>query len=169
MGYPDYEKYGRENGGYPAAPAKAGPFDVHLNDERSTADLMDKNGVLTFEGESVIAKGLRTLVVAAHRQAEASGWNENRNSVLEELMLIVTEAAEAAEEVRDGCPGIHGVYYDTETQKPEGIGSELGDVLIRVAHLATNPQFGQIDIVEGTLAKLLFNPTRARRHGGRLA
>ena len=131
--------------------------------------LMDENGVLTDQGEAVIRAGLNTLTIAAHRQAEASGWNEGRNSVMEELMLVTTEVAEAAEEVRDGCPGDAGLYFDVETQKPEGIAAEIGDVFIRCAHLASNPQFGPIDVVEGTLAKLIFNPTRPRRHGGRLA
>ncbi|WGH20804.1 MazG-like nucleotide pyrophosphohydrolase [Gordonia phage Commandaria] len=132
-------------------------------------ELMDANGVLTQLGEESIERGLRTLCLAAHLQAEAAGWNENRNSVIEELALVTTEVAEAIEEARDGCPGIYGLYYDTETQKPEGIASEIGDVLIRSAHLASNNQFGAIDVVEGTLAKLRYNPTRARRHGGRLA
>ena len=130
---------------------------------------LDANGVLTDQGEVLIGTGLALLIAAADRQAGAAGWNNNRNSVLEELMLVVTEVAEAAEEVRDGCPGVDGLYYDTDTQKPEGIAAELGDVLIRVAHLVTNGQFGDIDLVEGTLAKLRFNPTRSHRHGGRLA
>lgn len=130
---------------------------------------LDENGVLTDQGEILIGTGIALLIAAADRQAGAAGWNTNRNTVLEELALVVTEAAEAMEEVRDGCPGVDGLYFDAETQKPEGIAAELGDVLIRVAHLTTNGQFGSIDLVEGTLAKLRFNPTRSHRHGGRLA
>ena len=131
--------------------------------------LMDENGVLTTLGEEVIGAGLQTLVLAAHRQAEAAGWNKDRNSVIEELALITTEVAEGIEEARDGNPGVRGLYYDVDTQKPEGLASEIGDVLIRSAHLSTNTKLGEIDVVEGTLAKLRFNPTRAYRHGGRLA
>lgn len=131
--------------------------------------LMDDDGVLTELGERVIEAGLKTLCLAAHRQAEKAGWNKNRNSVIEELALITTEVAEGIEEARDGNPGNRGLYYDSETQKPEGLASEVGDVFIRSAHLATNTQLGEIDVVEGTLAKLRFNPTRAYRHGGRLA
>ena len=130
---------------------------------------MSEEGVLTDQGEVLIGTGIALLIAAADRQAANAGWNDNRNTVLEELMLVVTEVAEGAEEVRDGCPGVDGLYYDSETQKPEGIAAELGDVLIRVAHLVTNGQFGDIDLVEGTLAKLRFNPTRSHRHGGRLA
>lgn len=130
---------------------------------------MSEEGVLTDQGEVLIGTGIALLIAAADRQAANAGWNDNRNTVLEELMLVVTEVAEGAEEVRDGCPGVDGLYYDSETQKPEGIAAELGDVLIRTAHLVTNGQFGDIDLVEGTLAKLRFNPTRSHRHGGRLA
>lgn len=144
-------------------------LDIELVGDHDMSDLMDDNGVLTNAGVEVIENGLRALVYAAHRQAEAAGWNENRNTVLEELALITSEAAEGMEEARDGCPGVDGLYYDNETQKPEGIASELGDVIIRAAHMSTNPQFGKIDVVEGTLAKLLYNPTRAHRHGGRLS
>ncbi|AXQ61339.1 MazG-like nucleotide pyrophosphohydrolase [Gordonia phage Marietta] len=131
--------------------------------------LMDDGGVLTPAGERLIEMGLKALVLCAHLQAEKAGWNENRNTVIEELALVTTEVAEAIEEARDGCPGVYGLYYDTETQKPEGIASEIGDVIIRSAHLSTNPQHGSIDVVEGTLAKLRYNPTRGHRHGGRLA
>lgn len=147
-------------------------FDINRIGVALPADpssLMDENGVLSNLGEQVIEAGLKTLVLAAHRQAETAGWNKDRNTVIEELALITTEVAEGIEEARDGNPGNRGLYYDSETQKPEGLASEIGDVFIRSAHLSTNSQLGDIDIVEGTLAKLRFNPTRAYRHGGRLA
>ena len=140
--------------------------------EVTPENLMDENGVLTSLGEEVIALGLNTLRYAAHRQAEKSGWNTNRNTPIEELALVVTEVAEAIDELRDGNPGVQGLYFDAESGKPEGLSSEIGDVFIRLGHFASHPEIeasGGVDIVEGTLAKLRFNPTRAYRHGGRLA
>lgn len=135
-------------------------------------DLMNDDGVLNELGEALISVGLNTLRHAAHRQAEKSGWNTNRNTPIEELALVVTEVAEAIDELRDGNPGVQGLYFDAESGKPEGLSSEIGDVFIRLGHFASHPEIeasGGVDIVEGTLAKLRFNPTRAYRHGGRLA
>lgn len=140
--------------------------------EVTPENLMDENGVLTSLGEEVIALGLNTLRYAAHRQAEKSGWNTNRNTPIEELALVVTEVAEAIDELRDGNPGVQGLYLDTESGKPEGLSSEIGDVFIRLGHFASHPdlqKMGGVDIVAGTLSKLDYNPRRPYRHGGRLA
>lgn len=140
--------------------------------EVTPENLMDENGVLTSLGEEVIALGLNTLRYAAHRQAEKSGWNTNRNTPIEELALVVTEVAEAIDELRDGNPGVQGLYLYTESGKPEGLSSEIGDVFIRLGHFASHPdlqKMGGVDIVAGTLSKLDYNPRRPYRHGGRLA
>lgn len=82
-------------------------------------------------------------------------------SHLARLMLICSEAAEAAEHIRDGRGGCERWYGDDG--KPEGIPSELADIIIRVLDLVYVLQiedFGRV-VVE----KLDHSATRGYRHG----
>lgn len=100
-----------------------------------------------------------------------------------ELGLIGTEVAEAIEEVRHGhempelyftggrdmagltirpsdqVADFHGVL-----RKPEGVPSELADVLIRVFDIA---DAYSIDLADALIAKLNHNATRGLHHGGK--
>jgi NTP pyrophosphatase (non-canonical NTP hydrolase) len=59
---------------------------------------------------------------------EKGGWDEDR-SVEEMAMLIITEIADVIEAYRD--TGNFNKYY-REDGKPEGVGPELADIVIRV-------------------------------------
>lgn len=121
--------------------------------------------------------------------ADESGWSERfyglreagdeeglRDHVLAKLALVDSEVAEAVEEIRDGRP--YGeTYYNEQLvtengtpvgalRKPEGVPSELADVIIRVLHLCW---MLEIDIKEILEEKLAFNRTRGVRHGGKMA
>lgn len=78
------------------------------------------------------------------------------------LALVTTEVAEAIECVREGK------YHEwtREDGKPEGLPSELADVVIRVFDLAEGLS---IDIAAAIDRKHAFNATRSVRHGGKLA
>lgn len=110
---------------------------------------------------------------AIHAYALAKGWwstsRENDKAILdrnfgEMLMLIVTEAAEAMEEWRAG-ELVTATHY-AEDGKPEGIPSELIDIMIRVLDIC-----GAYSIdVGGEMAdKHTYNLQRSFRHGGKLA
>lgn len=103
--------------------------------------------------------------------------------VMSKLMLICTEVAEAAEVFRnaklfqrlDTCyeagdeKGTYFLdYVDREQRpaKPEGFGSELADIVIRVFDLAED--LG-IDLAAEIKRKMHFNESRAYRHGGKVA
>jgi len=74
-------------------------------------------------------------------------------------MLIVTEIAEATEEVRNGRPS----WYH-ENGKPEGECIELADALIRILeHAAWNGW----DMEAAVRAKMTYNKGRGYRHGGK--
>lgn len=109
-----------------------------------------------------------------------------RDHVLSKLALVDSEVAEAIEEIRDG-KGYNETYYthdgdevpfteirggvtvmeNTHTSlKPEGVPSELADVIIRVLHLCW---LLEIDIEEILEEKLAYNKTRGVRHGGKMA
>lgn len=106
-------------------------------------------------------------------RAEANGWHDRFSQVFDEgdseaqlehiitkLSLITCEVAEAIEELRSGR-GVDETYY-SEGDKPEGVPSELADIIIRTMDLAY--MLG-IDLPEMIEEKLDFNDSRGYKHG----
>lgn len=115
------------------------------------------------------------------RAAQLRDWQGNK------LMLIVSEVAEAQDELRKGHPA-DLTYYNLPTlpsslvaevgvaraadliakdnigkpHKPEGVPSELADVVIRVLDFCYTEGIDLQSIIE---EKLAYNATRARLHG----
>lgn len=105
---------------------------------------------------------IEELVSKCYEQAALSGWAEKPIPIPEMIALIHSEASEALEEYRNNKP----LSYDGENGKPEGIGPEFADILIRIGHYCG--QLG-IDLEEEVERKLAYNATRSYRHGGKLA
>lgn len=103
------------------------------------------------------------MAEAVHKIAEDKGWWEpdKAPSFPEQMMLVVTEVAEAVEEFRQGQVP-EGIYF--VDGKPEGIPSELADVIIRI--LDTCEAYG-IDIDSAIALKMKYNEGRTYRHGGK--
>ena len=99
-----------------------------------------------------------------HEIAKSKGWYDGpgERNIGEQLMLVVTEVAEAMEDLRDGKMAIS---YD-ENRKPTGFPIEIADVMIRLFDLAG---YLRIDIDDAVDAKIAYNETRPHRHGGKLA
>lgn len=76
------------------------------------------------------------------------------------LALIHSEVSEVLEELRDGHP-MKATRY-TGTGKPEGIPSELADIVIRVADLCG--AYG-IDLEDMIVEKMAYNTSRPYKHG----
>lgn len=98
-----------------------------------------------------------------------------RNFQIAKLALIIGEASEAIEELRKGKP-VTETYYETsltpleiltsdKVQKPEGVPSELADIIIRTINFARSEG---IDIVAAINEKAAYNATRARMHGDKV-
>lgn len=105
-----------------------------------------------------MASTLNEIGRKAHDTAKAKGFYDVPPSVPERLALIHSEVSEALEAFRDGDndPRI------AEGGKPEGVPSELADVVIRVCDMA---QYLGIDLDEAVRLKMAFNETRPRKHG----
>lgn len=107
---------------------------------------------------------ISSIIRESHATAIKKGWWENPDrNFPEQLMLMVTELAEALEAYRES--GLDRLLY-TDAGKPEGIAAEFADLVIRLADTC-----GRYDIpLEKALRqKLAYNKTRPYRHGGKLA
>ena len=112
-----------------------------------------------------------------HNTAKEHGWWDSYKSngpqvhpaiifltvdqTLAKLALITSEVSEAVEAVREGA-----CHLEIVDGKPEGVGAELADVVIRVMDLC---EALDIDLEECMEVKAKYNRSRPHRHGGKLA
>lgn len=76
--------------------------------------------------------------------------------VLAKLALVHTEVTEAVDAIASA------IQPNEEAEKPQGLGSELADTVIRCFHLAA---LVKIDLGREIVNKMLFNETRPHKHG----
>ena len=104
---------------------------------------------------------INELVKEAFKNAVEKGWHDKTNSPLEYHMLIVSEIAEATEEVRNKKLA---VYTASDSSKPEGELIELADAIIRIADYCG---FMHWDLEAAIKMKMEYNKTRPYKHGGK--
>jgi NTP pyrophosphatase (non-canonical NTP hydrolase) len=108
------------------------------------------------------------LVKEAHESAKAHGWWDEPKTFGEMIALIHSEASEALEEFRNGHDPkeTYGVSFRmiTLVDKPEGIPSELADIIIRVADMCG---YYGIDLEKAVKDKMHYNKSRPYKHGGK--
>jgi len=108
------------------------------------------------------------LIESSHGIARSKGWwddsnEENDHEFPTQLMLVVSEMAEALEEYRLG-KGLNEIYFD-EKGKPLGIPIELADAVIRICDVVGGRG---IDLVRAINIKETYNKQRPHRHGGKV-
>ena len=127
---------------------------------------------------------IKDMVMEAHQNARAHGWHDEKRTPAELLCLIHSEVSEVLEEIRNGKPLNENYYPElickhkagtcmrhdctacefSEMPKPEGVPSELADIVIRVADMCG--LYG-IDLEAAIIEKMQYNKNRPYRHGGK--
>lgn len=97
---------------------------------------------------------------------EANGWFDDERSFGDDIALLHTEVSEMYEAYRDHLFADATEAHDSEygLPKPEGVGSEAADVLVRL--LDSCERHG-INLRYELERKLAYNRTRGYKHGGK--
>lgn len=107
-------------------------------------------------------KSLAEMTTEVSEWAETKGWEPDPGRTFgDECALIHSEVSEALEAYRGWK------FEDTTIDggKPEGVGSEFADILIRLLHYSGTHGF---DLEAEYERKMAFNRGRPWRHGGRV-
>lgn len=103
-----------------------------------------------------------------HATAREKGWwpsrREEQRTFGDLIALCHSELSEALEAFRDTSVSNPRVLYYGPDGKPEGVPSELADVIIRVLDMC---EWYHIDIEDAVRTKMEYNTRRAYRHGGK--
>lgn len=125
--------------------------------------------ILSTKGTTMNRLTLNDMADAAYSNSVTKGFWDNTpkgtlrvETILAKLALIHSEVSEATEDARDGKLKTRRIPDGPKAGKPEGFGSELADILIRVGDLAK--RMG-IDLEDEVTLKMVYNSTRPRMHG----
>lgn len=129
-------------------------------EKTNAAGWSKKDGFIECEDKLNISK----FVYAVGQNAVEHGWWQGEERSFGELIALChSELSEALEEYRNGHKP--GETYYTNNRKPEGIPTELADVIIRIFDMCNHYD---IDIEKAIIEKHSFNKSRPFRHGNKV-
>ncbi len=108
---------------------------------------------------------LNELAAEIHQTAVEKGWWADGDRNFGEMIALAhSELSEALEAWRTSEPWFIQVGPEG---KPEGVGVELADTLIRILDIMYQHDPGALRTIEHIIrAKMEYNKTRPHRHGG---
>ena len=117
-----------------------------------------------MNNENLKAFTVRDMQKESYRIADEHGWHDKPRTVGDKIALMHSELSEALEAFREKNFSDWEVTDVFGKVKPEGIGSELADVVIRIGDFCEEHT---IDLSSQIERKLVYNETRPYRHGGK--
>ena len=106
---------------------------------------------------------INDLINKSYDHAVSKGFHDEPRSVGDLIALMHSELSEAFEHFRNGH-NLAEVFY-TENGKPDGVSTELADVVIRIFDFCG--RYG-IDLEYVIENKMAYNATRPHKHGGKV-